>query len=84
LLVGHFCSVEDKAAVELANTLVDEAVLLEELELHGVALGVGQCGLGDDVVDLNVSGGLFLVLDEAGKGKSGELSEHSVSLIICC
>ena len=82
LLVGHLCGVEDKAAVELAHSFVDDAVLLEKLELHGVALGVSLRGLSDDVVYFDVGGRLLLVLDEAGKGKSGELSDHCVFLFV--
>ena len=70
--------------MEFAHAFVDDAVLLEELELHGVALGVSQRGLRDDVVDFNVGVRLLLALDEAGKRNSGELSDHCVSVLIIC
>jgi len=62
LLVWELGSGESETAVKLADTLVDITVLLEELELHSVALSVGLGGLSDDVVDLDVGGGVCLLV----------------------
>ena len=91
LLVWKVFCVECDAAVELAYAFVDLAVLLEELQLHGVALRVVDCARRDHVVDLDISGGMGLggglgtlssvFLHEAGDADFGQLSNHSCDFL---
>ena len=89
LLVREVLSVKGNAAVELADTFVHLAVLLEELQLHRVALCVVDRARRDHVVDLDICCGVGLgsglsslsrvFLHEAGDADFGQLSDHS-----CC
>jgi len=88
LLVREVLCVEGNAAVELTHTFVHLTVLLEELQLHRVALCVVDRACRDHVVDLDISRGVSLgsgldslssvFLHEAGNADFGQLSDHSL------
>jgi len=70
LFVGERLCVQHQAPVQLALTLVDLRVFLEELQLHFVALRVERGALRNDVVDLDIGRVVDLrlsFLDEAGQ-----------------
>jgi len=56
LLVGHFFRVENEAAVELSDALIHLTVLLEELQLHSIALSIIDCASCNKIVNLHISG----------------------------
>ena len=80
LLVGQLFSAEDESAVEFPDALVHLTVLLEELQLHRIALSIVECARCDQVVYLHISGRiieLYRLVDgtashEGGQGKLGE------------
>ena len=80
LLVGQLFSAEDESAVEFPDALVHLTVLLEELQLHRIALSIVECARRDQVVYLHISGRiieLYRLVDgtashEGGQGKLGE------------
>ena len=84
LLVGQLFGAEDESAVELPDALIHLAVLLEELQLHRIALSIVERARRDQVVYLHISGRIIelyrlvngAALHEGGQGKLGELSKH--------
>ena len=87
LLVGHLLSVEDEAAVELPDTLIHFTVLLEELQLHSIALSIIDCACCNQIVNLHISGLIktssrFVAALEEGQGKLGELPDHYFSFLL--
>ena len=87
LLVGHLLSVEDEAAVELPDTLIHFTVLLEELQLHSIALSIIDCACCNQIINLHISGLIktssrFVAALEEGQGKLGELPDHYFSFLL--
>ena len=73
MLVGHLLSVEDEAAVELPDTLIHFTVLLEELQLHSIALSIIDCACCNQIINLHISGLIktssrFVAALEEGQG----------------
>ena len=88
LLVGHLLSVEDEAAVELPDALIHFTVLLEELQLHSIALSIIDCACCNQIINLHISGLIkissrFVAALEEGQGKLGELPDHYTFLFDC-
>jgi len=89
LLVRHLFCAEDETTVEFPDTLIHLTVLLEELQLHGVALSIIDSACCNQIIYLHICGLIELsrllgsAAHEVGQGKLGELSDHYSFLFYC-